>query len=125
MKEKEVYVECLDEIFNSLGREINLCLPDVGGEQTQSETSEEETRESISMALVLLCKQQIVLSLCKLIMRANIYDGWLESVIESAQAELQLDVSLRKQERLRQDLMAYLSELKERLISCSTENASK
>lgn len=125
MKEKEVYVECLDEIFNSLSREINLCFPDVGGEQTQSETSEEETRESISQALVLLCKQQIVLSLFKLIMRANIYDGWLESVIESAQAELQLDISLRKQERLRQDLMAFLSELKERLISCSTENVSK
>lgn len=100
-------------------------MPDVGSEQTQSETSEEETRESISLALVLLCKQQIVLSLCKLIMRANIYDGWLESVIESAQAELELDVSLRKQESLREDLLAYLSELKERLISCSTENTSK
>lgn len=123
MKEKEVFLECLDEIFNSLGREINECLPE--DERPQSETSEEETRESISRALVLLCKQQIVLSLCKLIMRANIYNGWLESVIESAQAELQLDISLRKQERLRKDMTAFLSELKERLISCSAENASK
>lgn len=123
MKEKEVFLECLDEIFNSLGREINECLPE--DERPQSETSEEETRESISMALVLLCKQQIVMSLFKFIMRANIYDGWLESVIESAQAELELDVSLRKQESLREDLVDYLSELKERLISRITENASK
>lgn len=123
MKEKESYLECLDEIFNSLGQEISVCLPDEEDEQTKSETSEVETRESISRALVLLLKQQIVLRLCKLLMYANIYDGWLENVIESAQAELQLEISLT--DRLRQDMIAYLSELKERLISYSTENANK
>ena len=56
-------------------------------------------------------------------MYANIYDGWLENVIESAQAELQLEISLTN--RLRQDMITYLSELKERLISYSTENANK
>lgn len=122
MKEKESYLECLDEIFNSLGQEISVCLPDEEDEQTKSETSEVETRESISRALVLLLKQQIVLCLCKLLY-ANIYDGRLENVIESAQAELQLAISLT--ERLRQDMNAYLLELKERLISYSTENANK
>ena len=118
MKEKESYLECLDEIFNSLGQEISACLPDEEDEQTKSETSEVETRESISRALVLLLKQQIVLCLCKLLY-ANIYDGWLEDVFESAQ--VQLEISLRKHDRLRQDMTAYLSELKEHLISCSVE----
>lgn len=121
MKENEIYLECLDEIFNSLGREINVVLPDDEDEQKQSETSEEETRESISKALVLLCKQRIVLSLCKLIIYAKIYDGWLENVIESATVELQHDVSLSKCEPITQDMVAYLSELKECLISCSSE----
>lgn len=119
MKEKGSYLECLDEIFNSLEQEISECLPDEEDEQTKSETSEVETRESISQALVLLLKQRIVLSLCKYLMYANIYDGWLEDVFESAQ--VQLEISLRKYDRLRQDMTAYLSELKEELISYSCE----
>lgn len=102
MKEKEVLFERVDIIFNSLDNQFALTLTD----------DEDEERESISSAIVVLLKQNIVLRISRAIIDGNVCDGWIDRIFDLVEDEVKQEVSAISHDSTRNGLVSYVTEIR-------------
>lgn len=106
MKEKEVLFERIDNILNSLDEQFALALPD---DEVNEETEE---RESISSAIVILLKQNIVLRISHGIIDGSVCDGWIDRIIDSVDDEVKQEVTAISNVSTRNELVSYVTEIR-------------
>lgn len=115
MEQKKVLFECIDGILNTLEQDIAIAMPDdeLGN---KVETSDEQ-RDSIARALMLLCKQRIVLCVYRSIFEAEVMDGWIDKIMDAIECEVKDSLCLLSRQSQKDEITAYVSDLRNTLLN--------